>query len=331
MKNYSDSIGIDISKNTLDVALHKGHTHQQFVNNSNGFRSFMAWLKKSKVSINTTLFCFEHTGWYCLELSWFFGDQHLPFHCVPALHLKRSLGLRRGKSDKADAFDIARYAWINREELVITHAPARELIDLQRMLSLREQLVKQSTALKNHRQAMKQVTKKAASDPAMLIVRKSLLFIQKQQQKIENQMEALVKKSPELASNYALLCSIKGIGLVLAMQLMVHTHNFSRFENWRQFSAYCGLVPYPYQSGTSIYKKPHTHPICDKQMKSLLTMAAISAIQSDPELKRYYQRRVEEGKNKMSVINIIRNKLVARAFAVVKRQTPFVEMAKFAA
>jgi transposase len=331
MKNYSDSIGIDISKNTLDVALHANKLHQQFENNPNGFRSFLSWLKKSKVSTDSTLFCFEHTGWYCLQLSWFLEDQHLSFHCVSPLHLKRSLGLRRGKSDKADAFDIAHYAWINKEDIKLTQAPTRKLIDLQRMLSLREQLVKQSTSMKNHLHAMKLVTKRAASDPTVVILRKSLLFLQKQLLKIEKQMEQLVNESPDLAVNYNLLLSIKGIGLVLALQLIVHTHNFSRFENWRQFSAYCGLAPYPYQSGTSIYRNPKTHPICDKQMKSLLSMATISAIQCDPELKLYYQRRVDEGKHKMSVINIIRNKLVARAFAVVKRKTPFVELAKFAA
>jgi transposase len=115
------------------------------------------------------------------------------------------------------------------------------------------------------------------------------------------------------------------------MQLIVHTHNVTRFDTWRQFSAYCGLAPYPYQSGTSIHRRPKTHPICDKQMKSLLSMAAISAIQHDAELKIYYNRCVDEGKSKMGVINIIRNKLVAKAFAVVKRQTPFFDIAKFAA
>lgn len=60
-------------------------------------------------------------------------------------------------------------------------------------------------------------------------------------------------------------------------------------------------------------------------------MCAISAIQHNPEMKTYYQKRVSLGKNKMSTINIIRNKLIARIFAVVKRQTPYVNTMKFAA
>ena len=63
-------------------------------------------------------------------------------------------------------------------------------------------------------------------------------------------------------------------------------------------------------------------------MKSLLNMAAFTAIQFDPELKMYYLNRVEKGKSKMSTINIVRNKIVHRVFAVVKRGTPYVSFTK---
>lgn len=58
-------------------------------------------------------------------------------------------------------------------------------------------------------------------------------------------------------------------------------------------------------------------------------MCAITAIQHNPEMKNYYIKRVETGKSKMSTINIIRNKLIPRIFAVVKRQTPYVDTMKF--
>ena len=60
-------------------------------------------------------------------------------------------------------------------------------------------------------------------------------------------------------------------------------------------------------------------------------MAAMSSIQFNGEYKTYYQRRLAEGRNKMSTLNIIRNKLVFRAFAVVKRGTPYVDLHRFAA
>ena len=66
-------------------------------------------------------------------------------------------------------------------------------------------------------------------------------------------------------------------------------------------------------------------------MKALLNVAAWSAVQHDSELKEYYNKRVEKGKSKMSTINIVRNKIVHRVFAVVKRGTPYVQLKKHAA
>jgi len=66
-------------------------------------------------------------------------------------------------------------------------------------------------------------------------------------------------------------------------------------------------------------------------MKALLNVAAWSAIQHDKELKEYFSKRIQKGKSKMSTVNIIRNKIVHRVFAVVKRGTPFVELNKHAA
>ena len=59
-------------------------------------------------------------------------------------------------------------------------------------------------------------------------------------------------------------------------------------------------------------------------------MAGISAIQQDPELRAYYKRKIEEGKPKMVALNNVRNKLLARAFSVVKRGTPYVVLQQFA-
>jgi transposase len=331
MQKFTESLGIDVSKNTLDAVLHIKQLHQQFDNSPKGFRLMLRWALKNHGATHNLLFCFEHTGWYCLELSWFLEANSIGFHCASPLHLKRSLGFRRGKTDKTDAFDIARFAWINRDNLTLSKAPSPILIDLQRMMALRDQLIKHTTALKNQKHAMKTIVAKEYLDDSILIIKQCLFFNQTQIKRIEKQMIDLIFSIPEYAVNYKLLMGIKGFGFVITMQIIIHTHNFSRFDNWRQFSAYCGLVPYPYQSGTSFYRRPKTHSICDKQLKSLLSMSAICALQYDPELKLYYNRRLNEGKEKMLVINIIRNKLVARAFAVVKRQTPFIELAKFAA
>lgn len=131
--------------------------------------------------------------------------------------------------------------------------------------------------------------------------------------------------------NYELLSSLKGIGLVVACQLIYHTGNFTRFDSWCAFSSYCGTAPFEHRSGSSIHRRKQCHYLGDIKMKSLLSMASVSAIQHDSELRLYYKRKIAEGKDKILAINNVRNKLIARAFAVVKRGTPYVVLQQHAA
>jgi transposase len=330
MKKVTETIGIDVSKLTLDVFVRTTNVHKQFSNDSKGFKQIISWITKQKINLEQTLFCFEHTGWYCLQLGYFLFENKHRYCCINAIEIKRSMGLKRGKSDKADAWEIANYAWLRREELVPSTPPAKNLIELQRMMSLREQLVKQQTASKNLLKGM-EIIVEHKDDVAMAILKENINYLGNQILTIEKAMNELIKQDETMINNYKLSKTVKGVGIVLAVQMLLHTHNYSRFESSRQFAAYCGLVPYPYQSGTSINGRNKIHPISDRKMKSLLSMAAISAIQHDNELKIYYKKRLEEGKPKMVVLNIIRNKIVSRVFATVNRGTPYVEINKFLA
>lgn len=330
MKKVKESVGIDVSKKTIDVFLYNQGKHSQFSNESAGFEKMARWIKSQGLSPEELIVCFEHTGWYCLLLGYYLYENGYAYSCVNPMEIKRSMGLKRGKTDKADSKEIARYAWLRREETVLSVPPAKMLIELQRMMSLREQLVKQATSLKCLEKGM-EVLVGLEDDVSVEMIKETLAHLEKQILKIEKSMDSLIKTDELMHNNYKLSRSVKGVGRVMAIQILIHTHNYTRFMNWRQFSSYCGLAPYPYQSGTSINGRMKTHPVSDRKMKSLLSMSAISAIQHDKQLKCYYQKRVEEGKPKMLVLNIIRNKLVARIFATVKRGTPYVELNQFAA
>jgi transposase len=122
-----------------------------------------------------------------------------------------------------------------------------------------------------------------------------------------------------------LIRSVKGVGLILGINFLVYTGGFTLFDDWRKFACYAGIAPFEYQFGSSIRGKKKISHLANKHLKSLLSMAACSCIQFSKEMKSYYQKRLAEGKSKMSTQNIIRNKIVARVFAIVKRGTPFVE------
>jgi transposase len=331
VKEFMESVGIDVSKLTIDVFLYNKQLHRQFENSEKGFEQMQKWIKIQVGSESPLIYCFEHTGWYCILLSHFLHNQSIHYCCINPLEIKRSMGLKRGKTDKTDSYEIARFAWLRKEELEASIPMPVKLIELQRLMSLREQLVKQSTALKNLEKGMLVTLKNVKGDFGIKTIKQIVRQLEDQLQKVEKAMEELIKTEPKMLSNYKLSKSVKGVGKILAIQMLLHTHNYSRFEVWREFSAYCGLVPYPFQSGTSINGRRKTHSICDVKMKSLLSMSAISAIQHDAELKTYYQKRVEEGKPKMVALNIIRNKIVSRIFATIKRGTPYVELSLYAA
>jgi transposase len=143
---------------------------------------------------------------------------------------------------------------------------------------------------------------------------------------VEAATQSIIEQSEALQKNYQLLTSIKGVGLITAVYMIAYTENFQKFSNSRQFSCYAGVVPFEHSSGTSIRGKSRVSHYANKKAKRLLNLAASVAIQHNGELKQYYQRRVGEGKSKMSTLNMIRNKLVDRMFAVVKRQTPYQEI-----
>jgi transposase len=189
--------------------------------------------------------------------------------------------------------------------------------------------VKQKVAVENMLEAYTQLPS-IGSKEAVKLLKLQLKQTCQHIKKAEDAIDHLIKQT-DLATNYQLLCSIKGVGRILAAQIIVHTNNFESFNNWRQFACYAGLAPFQYQSGSSIKGRTKVHPIADKKLKRLFNMAALSSIQHDPELKLYFQRKVEQGKNKMCVLNAVRCKILARAFSVVKRQTPYVPLCQFAA
>jgi transposase len=331
MKN-KEIVGIDVSKNVLDVYILSVKFHFTVPNAPEGFACLMETVAtKLKQSFANAFFCFENTGRYSRSLSIFLKDGGFNFAVLDALDLKRSLGLTRGKSDKKDARRIALYAWRRRDELTTSQLAGPVMDQLRQLLTLRDKLIRHRTAFKNTSKDLHDCYIDGEFDFVRKRHESMLLHLQQEIDLIENEIYRIIELQPEVLVNFNLLRSIPGIGKVLAVYLIALTHNFTRFDTPRKFACYAGIAPFEYTSGTSVKGKTKVHACANKQIKSLLNMASMASIQINGEYKTYYQRRLAEGKNKMSTLNIIRNKLVFRAFAVVKRGSPYVDLHKFAA
>ena len=128
MRKYTFFIGIDISKLWIDVRLglngdKSQMPYRRFDNKESGFKALLKFIRKSGMAPKDKtqwVVCMEHTGVYTLPLCGFLEEQQIDYALVNAHHMNLSLGLRRGKSDPADAADIARYAYWRRDELKIS-------------------------------------------------------------------------------------------------------------------------------------------------------------------------------------------------------------------
>ena len=134
-----------------------------------------------------------------------------------------------------------------------------------------------------------------------------------------------MKDDEDLHKQYKLAISVKCVGFVAASYLLVYTHGFTRFDTAKQLASYAGIAPFEYSSGTSIRGRTKVHPMANKKLKTILHMCAVSSVRHNPEMKAYFERKVDEGKNKMLVLNAVRNKIVGRVFSCVKKERMYTE------
>ena len=138
MKNYRTYIGIDVAKLTLDFFLFtedQQPEQDQILNTQKSIDTFLKKLNKSGSQMNNTLFVFENTGIYSSLLALVLSENSLDYAQVPALEIKRSLGITRGKSDKVDAKEIAHYAKRNADKITLSVLPELSLQQLKLVFS----------------------------------------------------------------------------------------------------------------------------------------------------------------------------------------------------
>jgi transposase len=326
-------IGIDVSKDTLDVALlslsaPEKYVEKRFANSPVGYKALLSWIKKQKSKPEESVFCMEHTGVYSLNPAVFFAEQSLFVSVVPALEIKRSIGVTRGKNDKIDARRIASFAFDKRKKLRPYTLPGKSLLQIKQLLTYRNQLRKECSSYKVSIKSHERYRLNTGLDYVTSELKNQIEELERRIVNVEKQIEHIINEEDSLKKNNDLVRSVKGIGPVTSAFLLVTTSNFSNFDCGRKYACYSGVAPFEHSSGTSIRGKTAVSHLANKRMKTLLYNAANSAVICDPELKNYYQRKKSEGKDHQLIMNAICCKLIYRVFAVIKRQSPFVNLYK---
>ncbi|TKB96107.1 IS110 family RNA-guided transposase [Pedobacter cryotolerans] len=332
-------IGIDVSKPYFDVSLMVVIDHikqsvetAHFDNNSAGIKGFDKWLKTHRVSYNEqSLVVIENTGIYHRLIWSFCSKNQLPIHIGNAANIKWSFGIARGKNDKIDSVRLCNYAYRESDSLAATAPLNPALLHLKDFISARTKLLKQITSLRVSIKELGNVNEKTHQKLVERSLKSAIDGIAKSIKDIESEIKKIIDGDKEFKSNYKLLISIPGIGHVTAVYLIGCTANFAGNPSGKQLACYAGVAPFEHSSGISIKGKTRVHRMANKELKRLLHLCALSAIQYNPEIKNYYNRKKDEGKHSMAVLNAVRNKIVLRVAAVVKNQTPFKNNYKMAA
>ena len=321
-------VGCDVSKNTLDFALHeRGKDYRQFQhiqvpNSIEGFQAMRKWLRSLTVKIQDAVIAMEHTGSYSTALAEWCNKKKIVFVFLHPMDVKNAGARGRNKTDKVDSLFIADYVYTMREKLTPS-VPESPIIKCLRQLRNERQIVVRSrTAFLN---LIKTLTDKASVARA----RRTIVSLLAQIKEIEKQIQAVIASDEQVNKNFKLLVSIPGIGLINALMTIIATGNFTRFQTARQYAKFSCVSPLTTQSGTSVKGADHVSKAGHNEIKAVLTEGARSAINHDVNLKTYYERKRAEGKSHGSVMNAVKFKLICRMFAVIKRQTPYVNTDRY--
>ncbi len=317
MKNQT-IVGIDVSNATLDICVTNDQGQRSFVIN-NDVKAICKFFKPYKECI----IGMENTGRYNWALYEALKETSYQIFVIPPLHLKKSMGLVRGKNDKIDAVRIAAFIKKNHTELSQWKPSTPAVQKLKILLTERNSRVKSKRQLLKQQYDYAKMKHLGLDKPLQKLNLQQLTLIDKQIALLELEIELLIKTDGQMNQQARLIRSVPGAGKVLCWMMLAKTESFTTITEPRKMACYSGVVPFSNQSGTSIRGKDRVSSYADKAIKAVLHLAAMSAIRLKNDLREYYLRKIAEGKNKMSVLNAIRNKIVHRIFAVIKNQIPY--------
>ena len=314
MNKYSETFGIDISKDVFDCY---GSTqgHLQFKNTESGFKKFQKLLRKDSLVV------MEATGYYHYRFAQFLYHQGFLVSVVNPLSVKRfiQMKLAKVKTDKSDAKAICNYGLS--QEVPLYNALTEVQSECLQLFRLLDSYLKKRTMTKN----------KLHGEDVLGIPSKHVYRSLKRNRKhldteiasIETKLLSLVKQDQQ--AQLTLLKSIPGLGVKTALFLIVITDGFTKFETAAQLCSYVGITPTIRQSGSSVRGRSSISKVGNKKLRNLLFLCSFSACKHNKSCREIYERIVNKGKSKKLALIAVSNKLLKQAFAIAKSGNPYDE------
>jgi len=313
MKNVPEPlyVGVDVAKETLEVARSTGGAVQTFTNE--GHDALLAVLKKHPVA----LIVLEATGGYERGAALAVQEAGLPLAIVnprQARDFARALGYL-AKTDRIDALALTELARVlhrhpDREKLVKL-LPDAEQRQLQALMARRRQLVSMLGSERNRLATSHKVARRSIQ---------AIKALKRQLEDIEGELaRRIAHQHADLA---ALLSSVKGVGKTTVATLIADVPELGQLSR-REISALIGVAPLARDSG--LFRGRRTTFGGRAQVRCTLYMATLVATRHNPVIKRFYDRLVAAGKAKKVALVACMRKLLTILNAMVKSGKPWDE------
>jgi transposase len=321
-------VGIDISSKYFTVSIltaktMKAVSFDNFENSINGFQSLLSEFQSQKIKSSDCIVCMEATGVYGENLAYFLISNNFLVAIENPLKVKRAFDISPKKTDKIDSKRIAEYAYRFVDELEAWTPKSQIIEEIRIFLAQREQFTVQKTANTNARKALEK--KFYRSEKAIQMYMDMTKKCDENIKSIDKEILALIEKEPEYRQAVANITTIPGVGNILAFHILAVTNGFQEHMDFKELASYAGIVPLPFESGSSVRKKTASSGIGPGKIRKLLFLASMSSRTYNKSMRDYFLRKVAEGKNKRLVLNNIGNKLLKLTLALVKNRKPYIE------
>ena len=320
---FKNIIGIDTGKSSIDFSFLENGEKKKIGIVENSVKKLELFFNDLKIDVKETLFCMEHTGIYNFHLLSVLQNHGANIWLENPIQIKRSMGMTRGKNDKIDAFRISKYAYLHQERAKLWQPTRLVIQNLKLLMSQRSRLNKAKKLIEIPVVESKEFIAKDQYKLLKQNCKSTLTGIKKDLALVTAQIKIIIESDDTLKELFKYVASVPNVGLITATAIIVSTNEFQKIDTARKFACHAGVAPFEYTSGSSVRGKTRISHLADKELKTVLHLATLSAISRPGELRDYFVRKVKEGKNKMLVINAIRNKLIHRVFACVRDQRKY--------
>lgn len=317
MRKYKKYVGVDVSKGHLDMAeyLPESDTMRYLARIDNTPEAIEEWISRGSYDFTEAVVCLEHTGIYINFLVAGLAQHHIATWVQNALHIKRSMGIQKGKNDKIDAKRIAKYAYRCEDECHL-YVPTIGTLHTLKILYHTQAKIKQMLA--QLQVPLKETNIFAPETHEVLekFTTHSIEGLKTDLKKLQEEIAKTIAADKELQKLHTLITTVTGIGKEIATLLLIVTNGFTRFKNVKQLASYAGVAPFENSSGTRT-NPDHISALANKYLKRLLYMGALVTLKTKEDLAAYYHQKRKQGKQHKVVMNALCNKILQRIWAVV--------------